>query len=86
MRDPLAADAEPHKMIIAHEPDVSIVVAAMQAKVDYLVTLNRRHFLDDLGVAQRSGLRIGAPMDALARVRGQIAQGSAWSQHGLCGC
>lgn len=41
----------------------------MQANLDYLVTLNRAHFLDDPGVADRSGLRIGTPGAALAWLR-----------------
>jgi hypothetical protein len=38
-------------------------LAAMKANVDYLVTLNRRHFLDDPDVRERTGLRIGVPGD-----------------------
>ncbi len=53
--------------------DVPIVLAAMQAKVDYLVTLNRKHFIDDPDVALKTGLRIGTPGDALRWVRGQIS-------------
>jgi len=41
----------------------------MRAGVDYLVTLDRRHFLDDPEVARRSGLRIGAPGDSIAWFR-----------------
>jgi hypothetical protein len=41
--------------------------------VDYLVTLNRRHFIDDPAVAARSGLRIGTPGDALAWMREEDA-------------
>ena len=37
-----------------------------------LVTLNRRHFIDDPEVARHSDLRIGTPGDALAWVRGEI--------------
>jgi hypothetical protein len=44
----------------------------MRGKVDYLVTLNRVHFLDDPGVAQRSGLQIGTPGDALAWLRQRL--------------
>jgi len=38
----------------------------MKAGVDYLVTLNRRHFIDDTSVAAKSGLRIGTSGEALA--------------------
>ena len=49
-----------------------ILVAAALAEVDYLVTLNRKHFLDDPQVAVRSGLRIGAPGEVLAWVRREM--------------
>ena len=54
---------------ISHTADLPILLAAVQAQVDFLVTLNRKHFLDDAQVALRSGLRIGTPGDALAWVR-----------------
>ena len=69
LRDPTPKQIEPYKNIIAHKTDVPIVVAAIQAKADYLVTLNRRHFIDDPDVAIRSELRIGTPGDALTWVR-----------------
>jgi predicted nucleic acid-binding protein len=69
VRDPSPRDVAAHEKLIAHRADVPIVVAAMQAETDYLVALNRRHFIDDPGVAARSELRIGTPGDALAWVR-----------------
>lgn len=38
---------------------VPILLAATKAKVDYLATGNRKHFLDDPKVSERSGLTIG---------------------------
>ena len=73
VRDPSSEDVEAHQDIVSHPPDVPIVLAAMRAKVNYLVTLNRRHFIDDPTVAARSGLRIGAPRDALDWVRTRLA-------------
>ena len=52
--------------MIADPTDAPILAAAMKARADYLVTHNRKHFLDDPNVAERSGLRIGTPGDALA--------------------
>ena len=52
--------------------DVPILVAAMKAQVDHLVTLNRRHFLEDANLAQKSGLLMGTPGDALVWVREQL--------------
>jgi len=74
VRDPLPQDVEAYQDIIAHPADVPIVVAAMQARVDYLVTLNRKHFIDDRRVAARCGLRVGVPGDALAWVRKRLAR------------
>jgi predicted nucleic acid-binding protein len=72
--DPSLEEIEAHRDVVAHQADVSIVVAAMNVGTDYLVTFNLRHFVDDPGVAARSGLRIGTPGDALAWVREQLAQ------------
>ena len=70
-RDPSLANVLVCQDMIAHLADAPILAAAREAKVDYLVTLNRRHFLDDPAVAARSGLRIGTPGDALAWLRGR---------------
>ncbi len=51
---------------IIHPKDAPILAAAMLAQVDYLVTLNRKHFLDDPAVAHKSGLVMGSPGDFLA--------------------
>ena len=72
VRDPSPAQVSAGQHYIAHPPDVPILLAAMQAGVDYLVTLNRKHFIDDPHVAASSGLRIGTPGDALAWVRGLL--------------
>jgi predicted nucleic acid-binding protein len=69
VKDPPAAEVAAARDMIAHEPDVPILVAAIKVKTGYLVTLNRRHFIEDPEVARRSGLRIGMPGDALAWVR-----------------
>jgi hypothetical protein len=73
VRDPSLEDVAEHLNLISHLADVPIVLAAMRAKVDYLVTPNRKHFVDDPDVALKAGLRIGTPGDALSWVRGQIS-------------
>ena len=72
--DPSRSEVEAIQDLISHAADGPIVLSAMKADVDYLVTLNRRHFIDDPGVAERSGLRIGTPGDALRWVRERISQ------------
>ena len=73
MRNPSPKEVMENLHLIAHPADVPILLAAMKARVDFLVTLNRRHFLDDPQVKQLSGLRIGTPGDALNWVRGQLS-------------
>lgn len=67
--DPSSKEVETNLYLIGDPSDVPILLAAMKAKVDYLATHNRRHFLDDPKVAERSGLKIGTPGDVLAWIR-----------------
>ena len=58
---------------ISHIADLPILAAAADAHVDFLVTLNTKHFMDDPQVAKRSGLHIGTPGDALAWLRKNLS-------------
>jgi predicted nucleic acid-binding protein len=69
VRDPSTKEVAANLYLISDPNDVPILLAAMKAKVDYLATHNRRHFLDDPRVAEISGLRIGTPGDVLAWLR-----------------
>lgn len=70
--DPPSAEVEARLGWMTDPTDIPILVAAMIGQVDFLATLNRKHFLDDPIVAQRAGLRMGTPGDALTWVRGQL--------------
>jgi predicted nucleic acid-binding protein len=72
--NPPVAEVRQHLDWISHPADVPILVAASHARVDFMCTLNTRHFIDDPAVAIKSGLRIGTPGDALAWVREQLAK------------
>ena len=72
VKDPSAAEVAAARNMIAHEPDVPILVAAIRIQTGFLVTLNRHHFIEDPEVARRSGLRIGTLGDALVWVRIEI--------------
>ena len=74
LRDPSLELVLARQDWIDHPADVPILVAASLARVDFLVTLNTRHFLVNPNVARKSGLRIGTPGDALAWVRNQLAK------------
>jgi len=69
VRDSSPRQVRAHQDLIRRQCGVAIVLAAMRAKVDYLVTLDRRHFVDDAEVAVRSGLQMDLPGDSLAWVR-----------------
>jgi len=71
--DPSKKEVEANLYLIGDPNDVPILLAAMKAKVDYLATHNRRHFLDDPKVAERSGLKIGTPGDVLAWIRENLS-------------
>ena len=75
-RAPARPDIKANLYLLSHTADVSKLLAAMKAEVDYLATLNRRHFIDDPGVAQKSGLRIETPGDTLHWVGGQLSDRS----------
>jgi len=49
--------------------DAPIIAAALKANVDYLVTLDRAHFIDDPKVARESGLSMLTPDNLLAILR-----------------
>ena len=72
VQNPSIDEVEANKELISDPTDIPIVLAAMKAQADFLVTLDRRHFIDDPTVAQRSGLQIGTPGDALVWIRSQI--------------
>lgn len=69
--DPSLEEIETARRII-HPKDAPILAAAMAAQVDYLVTLDREHFLDDPEVARQAGLRIGLPGHFLAWFRAWV--------------
>ena len=71
--DPYKKEVEANLYLIGDPNDVPILLAAMKAKVDYLATHNRRHFLDNPKVAERSALKIGTPGDVLAWIRENLS-------------
>ena len=73
IRDPSQKENDDNLYLISDPNDVPILLSAMKAKVDFLATHNRKHFLDDPKVVELSGLQIGTPGDALAWVRENLA-------------
>lgn len=76
VHDPTPKEVQANQHLISHASDVPILLAAMKAGVDFVVTHNRIHFIDDSEVSVRSGLKIGTPGDALLWVRDQLSSES----------
>jgi len=72
IRDPSPKEIRDNLYLISDPNDVPILLSAMKAKVDFLATHNRKHFLDDPKVSENSGLKIGTPGDALAWIREKL--------------
>lgn len=58
--------------LILHSGDARILADAWHNGVDYLVTLDRAHFLDVPGLAGQTPFPIGTPGDCLAWLRGKL--------------
>jgi predicted nucleic acid-binding protein len=56
-----------HRSVIRHRHDVPVLVTAIKARPDWLVTSNTAHFTPE--VAARTGLRIVTPHEFLAQCR-----------------
>lgn len=72
LKDPIPTEVQSNLYLIADPGDVPILLSAMQAGADFLVTHNRRHFLDDPQVGEKTGLLIGTPGDAIAWLRDRM--------------
>jgi predicted nucleic acid-binding protein len=58
---PDADSVNANRHLIRHESDVPVLLSAMAAKPDWLLTNNTKHFTQT--VAQRAGLRIATPVE-----------------------
>lgn len=59
IRYPDVAAVRANRSLIRHEADVPVLLSAMAAQPDWLLTHNTKHFT--AGVARRTGLRIATP-------------------------
>ena len=66
------------KEVIAYAPDARILAEALAAEVDYLVTLDRQHFVGNPRV-KALPFPVGTPGDFLAWLRGQMTKEMALS-------
>ena len=59
--------------LLSYANDAKVVAAAWQAEVDYFVTLDRQHFLDNQQLKAALPFPIGTPGDCLAWLRVQLS-------------
>jgi len=69
VKDPTHAEIQANLYLIEDPDDVPILLAAVKAKVDYLATHDKKHFLNDPKVEERAGIKIGTPRDVLNWIR-----------------
>ena len=62
---PSIADVREAEQYVVQK-DAPIVAAAKKAKVDYLVTFDKKHLLDHIGVVNYLGVEIVTPKDVVA--------------------
>lgn len=71
--EPPAVETVQHcQQFLAYADDAVVLSAAIDAQVDYFVTLDRQHFLNNLLVPTTLPVLLGAPSDFLAWYRTNI--------------
>jgi predicted nucleic acid-binding protein len=58
--------------LVSYHPDAQVLAAAWSAGVDYFVTLDRKHFLDNTTVQQAAPFLLGTPGDFLEWYKAQL--------------
>lgn len=69
LEDPTDEEIQANLYLIEDPDDVPVLLAAIKAKVDYLATHDKKHFLNDPKVEERAGIKIGTPRDVLNWIR-----------------
>jgi predicted nucleic acid-binding protein len=64
---PSKQEVERHRHLIRHQADVPVLVSAIKAALDWLLTTNTRHF--NKQVAQRTQLKISTPQDFVSDIK-----------------
>ena len=59
--------------IVNYTPDAIVLAAAWTAEVDYFVTLDRKHFLDNQTVHNITPFEVGTPGSCLAWYRNKLS-------------
>ena len=68
---PLAREVARSRHLIRHAADVPVLISAMRAQPDWLLTHNTQHFT--VAVARRTGLRIATPVEFFRALAEEIS-------------
>ena len=68
---PLAREVARSRHLIRHAADVPVLISAMEAQPDWLLTHNTQHFT--VTVAKRTGLRIATPVEFFRALAEEIS-------------
>ena len=69
---PMPEIVQDSQALTGHLGDAQVLAAAWSAEVDYLVTLDRKHFLDNPALRDTVPFPVGTPGDFLAWYRRQL--------------
>lgn len=69
---PSLANADETLQLVGYAPDAQVLSAAWAAEVDYFITLDKKHFLENDPLRQATPFLIGTPGDFLAWFRAQL--------------
>ena len=69
---PMSKVVQDSQALTGHLGDAQVLAAAWVARADYLVTLDRKHFLDNQALKAAVPFPVGTPGDFLAWYRAQL--------------
>ncbi|MFV2045187.1 MAG: PIN domain-containing protein [Anaerolineales bacterium] len=67
--EPAAADRSAARSLVDHPADADILASAMGGDIEYFVTLDRKHFLDNEKLTHTLAFKIGTPGECLEWIR-----------------
>lgn len=70
-----SSEVSRHLTLLPYLPDAVVLAAAVRAKVDFFVTLDRKHFLDNAHLRASLAFPLGTPGDCLAWQRVRMLAG-----------
>ncbi len=67
--EPGAAKLSDSQRLVDHPADARILAAAIESQIEYFVTLDRKHILDNRSLVEAVNFKVGTPGECLAWLR-----------------